>query len=98
MSGTEVERMEKIPLVVFLVAMILVIGRVSGALLRVLGEGVQRSEELLRYGVTFGALWKGKVPNRGGGALVPAREGLLMEASPDGLKVEGTRTIARDVF
>ena len=90
--------MEKIPLMIFLVAMIVTMGRVLAALLHLRNEGVQHSEELLRNGVTFGALWKGKIPDRGGGALVPTREGLLMEASAEGLMVEGTRTIARDIF
>ncbi|MEI9850521.1 MAG: hypothetical protein WDN24_06315 [Sphingomonas sp.] len=68
------------------------------AYLRIRDEGVQHSEELLRSGVTFRALWEGDVPDRGTGTLVSAREGLLMEASPNELMVKGTRTIARDVF
>ena len=78
--------------------MLYLMSRVIAAYLRVRDEGVSHSEELLRSGVTLGALWNGKVKDRGTGALIPAREGLLMEANDEGLTVEGTRTIARDIF
>lgn len=90
--------METIFLSGFLIFMLWLTSRVFAAYLRVRDEGVAHSEELLREGVTLGALWRGKVHDRKSGALVPAREGLLMEASESGLTIEGTRTIARDIF
>lgn len=90
--------METLFLLVFLIVMFYFMSRVIAAYFRVRDEGIAHSEELLRNGVTFRALWRGKVPDWKTGALVQAREGLLMEASEMGLRIEGTRTIARDVF
>lgn len=90
--------METLFLSIFLVAMLYLMSRVIAAFMRVRDEGVSHSEELLRNGVTFGALWSGGVKDLGTGALVPAREGLLMEANEADLEVHGTRTIARDIF
>jgi hypothetical protein len=90
--------METIALATFLFVMLYLMSRVLAVYMRVRDEGVQHSEELLRNGVTFGALRDGNVPDHGTGTLVSAREGLLMEASRDGLMVKGTRTIARDTF
>lgn len=90
--------METIFLSAFLVVMLYFMSRVIAAYLRVRDEGVAHSEELLRSGVTFGALWTGHVGDRKTGALIPAREGLVMEAKDDELVIDGTRTIARDIF
>lgn len=90
--------METIFLAVFLMGMLWLISRAIAVYLRVRSEGVRHSEELLRAGVTLDALRKGEVPDRGAGALLPAREGLTAVSSSSGLEVKGTRTIARDIF
>jgi hypothetical protein len=90
--------METIFLSVFLLVMLYFMSRVVAAYLRVRDEGVSHSEELLRNGVSLGRLLNGDVEDRGTGALIPKREGLLMEAGDTDLEVRGTRTIARDIF
>ncbi len=97
--GTNKEQMTNIILLAFIGVPVYFMGRILACWLRVRAGGPALTDALLRGGVTFGALWHGKVPNRGTGSLVPAREGLWMEANSDGeLEVDKTRTVARDIF
>lgn len=85
-------------LAIFFPAMLLLISRQVAAYLRVTDEGEPYAEELLRGNVTLGNLMAGRVPADPAGGVVPMREGLLFEASHDEVDIQGTRTVARDVF
>ncbi len=67
--------METIALGTFLFVMLYLMSRVLAVYLRVRDEGVQHSEELLRNGVTFGALRDGLYP-----ITVPGRSFRLVKA------------------
>jgi hypothetical protein len=90
--------MDMLILTLFVGTMLYVMGRTFACYLRVCADGLEHSEALLRGGVTLSALWNGQVPDRGNGSVIPAREGLWMEAGPDKLEIHGTRTIARDII
>lgn len=90
--------METLILAIFFLVMFLAVSRLIAAYLRVTDEGEAYAEELLRGSVTFGNLVDGCVPPDSVGGMVPMREGLLFEASREGVEVRGTRTVARDVF
>ncbi|SOB79422.1 hypothetical protein SAMN06297144_0540 [Sphingomonas guangdongensis] len=90
--------MKTIILGIFFLAAFMLVSRLVAAYLRVTDEGERQAEELLRAGVTVRALMEGSVPPDRTGGLIPMREGLLFEASSEGVEIRGTRTVARDVF
>jgi hypothetical protein len=82
-------------LTIWIVFMLCVIARVVQSFLDVMAGGVERTNELLRGGVTFRNLWNGTIPENYTGRT---REGLRMISTRDGLVVQSTRTIAKDDF
>jgi hypothetical protein len=81
-----------------LIAILYTAARTFAAFLRVKEEGVHQTDELLRGKVTLRPLIKGEVREAPGGSMIPLREGIRMSSGPNGLKVKGTRTVARDIF
>lgn len=82
-------------LTAFLIGMLRLIFSVVMSYLDVRAGGVERTNEMLRGGVTFRNLWNGTIPESYTGRT---RTGLRMKSTKDGLVIQSTRTIAKDDF
>lgn len=85
-------------LIMFVGAVVYCLATTITALRSVHAGGVDQTEEFLRSGVTFKALWNGSVPYQESGSLITIREGIRLSSDNGELTFTPTSTISRDLY
>lgn len=70
----------------------------TAALAQVRRSGRSEARQFRQAGVTLKRFRTARVQRQDSGSLVPTRAGLSLRSTVDGLVVEETRTVAKDVF